>query len=111
MVGIIHPCKIYGAMAVGRPILYFGPRPSHITDLLDKLQFGLSVPHGDVSAAVAAIRQLQSTDPPKLRRLGAQAQAALRQTLGQQILCARFCDRLEASLFPGAANSFQTRLT
>src|SRR6185503_10863307 len=24
MVGIVHPCKIYGAMTVGRPILYFG---------------------------------------------------------------------------------------
>jgi hypothetical protein len=33
MVGIIHPCKIYGAMAAAKPILYFGPQPSHITDL------------------------------------------------------------------------------
>src|SRR5204863_7909491 len=29
MVGIIHPCKIYGAMAVAKPTLSFGPRPSH----------------------------------------------------------------------------------
>jgi hypothetical protein len=27
--GIIHPCKIYGAMTVARPILYFGPLLSH----------------------------------------------------------------------------------
>ena len=27
MVGIIHPCKVYGAMAVGRPVLFVGPPP------------------------------------------------------------------------------------
>jgi glycosyltransferase involved in cell wall biosynthesis len=27
MVGIIHPCKIYGAMAAARPILFLGPKP------------------------------------------------------------------------------------
>ena len=43
MVGIIHPCKVYGAMAVGRPVLYFGPRPSHISDLLDTAPFGMRV--------------------------------------------------------------------
>ena len=35
MVGIIHPCKIYGAMAAARPILFLGPNPSHISDLLE----------------------------------------------------------------------------
>ena len=29
MVGIVHPCKVYGAMAVGRPLLLVGPRPCH----------------------------------------------------------------------------------
>ena len=37
-VGIVHPCKIYGAMQVGRPILAVGPRPSHISDLLDQVR-------------------------------------------------------------------------
>ena len=36
MVGIIHPCKVYGAMAVARPVLYFGPSPSHVADLLER---------------------------------------------------------------------------
>ena len=51
MVGVIHPCKVYGAMAVGRPVLFLGPKPSHIADLLDRHPFGLQVAHGDVSGA------------------------------------------------------------
>ena len=60
MVGIVHPCKIYGAMAVVRPVLYFGPRPSHITDLLDETQFGWQVSHGDVDGAVNIIEQARA---------------------------------------------------
>src|SRR5947207_8768193 len=59
MVGIIHPCKVYGAMAVARPVLFFGPSPSHIADLLDKHGFGLHVSHGDVPGALRTIQQLR----------------------------------------------------
>ena len=101
MVGIIHPCKIYGAMAAGRPLLCFGPRPSHLTDLLDNREIGLHLTHGDVAAAVRAIRTLQQTPAAELRQMGGRAQAVLRQNLSQRMLCARLCDRLERSLFPG----------
>ena len=40
VVGIVHPCKVYGAMAVARPLLYVGPRPSHVSDLLDHDDIG-----------------------------------------------------------------------
>ena len=53
MVGIIHPCKIYGAMTAGRPILFLGPRPSHVSDLLDAHHLGLHVAHGDVDGAAS----------------------------------------------------------
>jgi hypothetical protein len=95
MVGIIHPCKVYGAMAVSRPILYFGPKPSHIADLLDTHQFGLHVSHGDVSGAVNAIQQLQSSSCNQRESMGATAQHVLLQSLSQSILCGRMCDGLE----------------
>src|SRR6266478_9045847 len=98
MVGIIHPCKIYGAMAVGRPILYFGPRPSHITDLLDRHSFGVSVPHGDVEGAVAAIRGFRAADAVLLRSKGDEARSVLQIDWSQSILCTQFCDRLEEAL-------------
>ena len=33
-VGTIHPCKIYGAMAVARPISLLAPDPCHVSDLV-----------------------------------------------------------------------------
>ena len=36
-VGIVHPCKIYNILAVGAPVLYLGPCPSHVTEILDEM--------------------------------------------------------------------------
>ncbi len=99
MVGIVHPCKIYGAMAVARPVLYFGPRPSHITELLDKHDFGLCVDHGDVAGAVAAIEKFSQTPLEDRNRLGNQALDVLQQSLSQRMLLARFCDGMEEAVF------------
>ncbi len=99
MVGIIHPCKIYGAMAVRRPILFFGPSPSHVADLLNKHQFGLTVAHGDVEGAVAAIRQLHDRDASARAAMGSIGRQVLETSLSQRILCGQLCDRLEETLF------------
>jgi colanic acid biosynthesis glycosyl transferase WcaI len=45
-VGFTHPNKIYGAMFIGRPILYIGPSPSHISDILRDLPGNILVSHG-----------------------------------------------------------------
>jgi hypothetical protein len=98
MVGIIHPCKIYGAMAVGRPILFLGPRPSHISDLLDQHNFGIQISHGDTAAAITAIRTFQQMSPDDLQSKGQTAQKVLNESLSQSILCAKFCDAVENAL-------------
>ena len=98
MVGIIHPCKIYGAMAVGRPVLYLGPRPSHVSDLLDEHGFGRAVAHGDVAACVRAIDDLRNTHPAELKRMGRTANEVMNRSLAQRLLCGRFCDALERAL-------------
>lgn len=49
-VGIIHPCKIYNALAVGAPILYLGPERSHVADILSSPSIPsphVSVRHGE----------------------------------------------------------------
>jgi glycosyltransferase involved in cell wall biosynthesis len=101
MVGIIHPCKVYGAMAVSKPVLFFGPRPSHISDLLDGHQFGLHVSHGDVDGAIRAIEQLRSMPRERLDAMGQAAQRVLGQSLSQELLCGQLCDGLEIAV--GAA--------
>jgi len=96
MVGVIHPCKVYGAMAVGRPVLYLGPRPSHIADLLEKHTFGWHVAHGDVDGAEQTLREIMQTPTEELQRMGTEAQEVLGRELSQKILCGRLVDRLEA---------------
>ncbi len=98
MVGIIHPCKIYGAMAVGRAILFLGPSPSHIGDLLARYPIGWHIAHGDVAGATEILFQIRRTPPARLAAMGAQARQALRKNLRQDILRDRFCDKLEQAL-------------
>jgi colanic acid biosynthesis glycosyl transferase WcaI len=95
MVGIVHPSKIYSAMAVGRPILALGPRRSHIADLVHRHQVGWHVEHGDTAAAVAALRYIASADAAALGELGARARAAIAQHFDRSALIARFCGILE----------------
>src|SRR5258706_16118319 len=95
MVGIIHPCKIYGAMAVARPILFFGPKPSHVSDLLDQHHIGWPVTHGDVEGAVAAISRARQTPASELAVMGDRARQVLQASLSQAMLPARLCARLE----------------
>jgi hypothetical protein len=98
MVGIIHPCKIYGAMAAGKPILFLGPSPSHIADIFQEHEIGWQIRHGDTNGAVEAIMRIRSTPQAQLSRMGRNAQHLLRERLSQETLCNRFCDRLEHAL-------------
>lgn len=98
MVGIIHPCKVYGSMAVGRPILFLGPRPSHVSDILDQNQIGWHVEHGDVEGCVRAIREMKAADRLQLAQMGDRAQTALRSSLSEEILNGRLCDEVESLL-------------
>jgi glycosyltransferase involved in cell wall biosynthesis len=98
MVGIIHPCKIYGAMAAARPILFLGPRPSHISDLLDQHDIGFQIRHGDVAGAVDAIRRFHGMSSAQLQSMGRTAQTALRQSLSRDLTCGRLCDAVEQAL-------------
>jgi glycosyltransferase involved in cell wall biosynthesis len=58
-VGLIHPCKIYNVLAVGAPVLYLGPEPSHLSEILAlvKSRAAIRVGHGDVDECVAQIRR------------------------------------------------------
>ncbi len=94
MAGIIHPCKVYGAMAVGRPILYFGPSQSHVSDLLAEHRIGWSIKHGDVTGAIAGIREALAAPQADLNQMGARASAALAAHFTQSQLCGEFCDSL-----------------
>ena len=95
VVGIVHPCKVYGAMAVARPILFLGPMESHIGDLLRRESIGWSLRHGDVDGAVRFFRELVALPDEELVSRGMRARKLIDAELSKAILCGRFCDILE----------------
>ena len=96
MVGIVHPCKVYGSMTVARPILFFGPKPSHVSDLLDEHGIGKHVAHGDVDGAVQALSDFLATPAETMHEMGTTARHVLKENLSQERLCGIMCDRMEA---------------
>jgi glycosyltransferase involved in cell wall biosynthesis len=95
VVGIVHPSKVYGAMAVGRPILLLGPRECHVADIIREADIGWQIDHGDVEAAVALLRRLLATPPEELAAKGERARRLIQQRLGKAHLCGAFCDLVE----------------
>jgi len=97
-VGLVHPCKVYGAMAVARPILFLGPAPSHVADLLDRHDVGRQVRHGDVPGMVEAITALAEMPAAERAAMGARARHVVRAQVSKEILCRRFGNVVERAL-------------
>ena len=103
-VGCVHPCKVYGAMALSRPILYAGPRPSHVTDLLSEedpaQRIGWSIDHGDVPAAVAALDAIRQTPAEELQAMGRRAAAVVSERFDTEAMIDRFSDVVTRGVAP-----------
>jgi len=55
-----HPCKIYNILTVAAPVLYIGPSPSHLSEILKALNGEYnhaSAAHGDVDQIVKHIKR------------------------------------------------------
>ena len=64
-VGLVHPCKIYNILGVGAPVLYIGPRPSHLSEIAGQMEGDgtfLSASHGAVDQVVAHILKLHGAE-------------------------------------------------
>jgi glycosyltransferase involved in cell wall biosynthesis len=96
-VGVRHPCKIYGAMALARPVMLLGPDPCYISDLVRDLRLGWHIRHGEVDEAVAAIRQMLQTDPAELAAMGSRARQEIEREINMEKLRGRFCDLIESA--------------
>lgn len=90
IVGICHPCKIYGAMAVARPILSLGPPECHVSDILADNNIGWTIQHGEFDRAEQIVRQIYSTSSEMRMEMGREALRLVNQKYGKQLLCGRF---------------------
>lgn len=95
VVGICHPCKVYGAMSVGRPILLVGPDPNHISELIDGYDIGWQIEHRNIDKAVELIEMMATMSKLELRRMGRRAQKVIAGNLSKNTLCATLTDVIE----------------
>jgi glycosyltransferase involved in cell wall biosynthesis len=106
-VGVIHPCKIYGAMAVGRPVLALGPRASHAADVVTGERIGWICEHGDVDGLVETLNTIRATPREELKAIGVRAATALQGRYSRQqaldAICSLIAEPVASSVMERAA--------
>jgi glycosyltransferase involved in cell wall biosynthesis len=73
--GLVHPSKLYGIMASGRPTIFVGDPAGETAQILAASQAGLSVRSGDAKGLAAAIISLREGDMER-KRMGMAARRA-----------------------------------
>ncbi|MFM7248913.1 MAG: glycosyltransferase family 4 protein [Planctomycetaceae bacterium] len=95
-IGVVHPCKVYGALAVGRPVIALAARDSYIGDILAGGDLGWVVEHGDVDRLVAVLEALPEMGPAAIATMGRAARHAAATTYSRATLLSRVCDTIAA---------------
>ena len=74
-----HPCKIYNMLSVAAPVIYIGPNPSHVTEILERLGNeypSIRVAHGEADILANQIQILQQKKAVVRRPLSKEVSAA-----------------------------------
>ncbi|MDA8692750.1 glycosyltransferase family 4 protein [Saprospiraceae bacterium] len=69
-VGYTHPNKVYGAIFIGKPIIYIGPQESHVTDITKNIQGNIEVALGQVKELVSALKEFAELGEAHWDRVG-----------------------------------------
>ncbi len=75
MQGLAVPCKLYGILAAGRPVIYIGPAESDTAAHVREAQAGRVLACDDAQGLVAALDELAG-DPNQRQRSGEKAERA-----------------------------------
>jgi glycosyltransferase involved in cell wall biosynthesis len=82
MLGLVHPSKIYNILTVGAPVIYIGPGPSHVTEILAGMKPRhpwIGVRHGAAGELAKQIPQLRRESAGHERRTLAVVEADFSQ--------------------------------
>ncbi len=85
-VGIVHPCKIYSALYVGRPILLISPYECPAAEIVRALNAGWQIKQGDVTATKDTILKIYGLSADERQRFGEQGAAGVRQHYSRERL-------------------------
>jgi glycosyltransferase involved in cell wall biosynthesis len=91
--GVVVPSKLFGSLAVGRPVLMVGPPDAECSRIVAEHGAGFVIPNGDADQLVRRVRELRSN--AALRdRMGRAARAALEAHYDRPIACQTIEDLL-----------------
>jgi colanic acid biosynthesis glycosyl transferase WcaI len=96
-VGIVHPSKIYSALAIGRPILLLAPVSSPAAEILAEADIGWRVDHGDVVEMRRVLDIIASEPAASLGKMGARALMLADKKFSRQSSIAAVCRTIEAA--------------
>jgi colanic acid biosynthesis glycosyl transferase WcaI len=92
--GLLVPSKIYGTLAVGRPVIFVGPQKCEVADIVRDSGCGSVIAPEDVESATQALRQL-ALDAELRKKMGQRARRYYAENFGRQRSVARIIDVIE----------------
>lgn len=98
--GLLVPSKLYGIMAVGKPVLYYGALEGDVPALIKRHDLGWVVEQGNAAGLARVL--LEATSDPLLRaRLGANARRAFEAHYDRPLATARYLGVFEGVVTNG----------
>lgn len=94
-VGYTHPNKIYGALYIGKPILYIGPQESHIGDILSNLPGNISVGHGEIEQLTEKLDSFAKKQIKEIDQIGANNQIYAENNFHPEVLKLKMIEEIE----------------
>ena len=91
--GLLVPSKLYGVLAVGRPLFYVGPPACELARVIDRHDVGWAGRPGDASGLAEAIVRA-ANDPARVAAQGARARAVFLDCYDRPVATRRWRDVL-----------------
>ena len=95
-VGYTHPNKIYGAMFIGKPILYIGPNESHISEILTDCEGNVSVKHGESAELISQLSKFADMDEKTRELIGIKNQKYAETYFHPSVLVKKMVNSIES---------------
>jgi colanic acid biosynthesis glycosyl transferase WcaI len=90
--GVVHTCKIYGILKIGRPFIYIGPERSHIGEIMAGSGLGYRVDNGNPAGVVEAMEEIRRMDDNQLENVFHQSRELARNRFSRPVLARRLVD-------------------
>jgi hypothetical protein len=85
-VGFTHPNKVYGALYVEKPILYIGPKISHVGDIIHHLDGNIVVEHGQSEILVSELEKFSMLNLDEVKKIGIRNRVFVDSNFNSEIL-------------------------